>query len=559
MGKRSRIPARAAGILKVSAGLVAALLAAATALMWIDRPSASSVKEAEATHLRSGREAAGRLAVWFDLAAREAEAVAGAMSPWAGSPGEVGGAGPRLDQLVSIATAFEPSAILVDPGGRVVATTSSRSGVLGLPRDGSHIQGALAGSTTFSSVVEDPLDKLVSVEAAAPLKNSAGEVSGAVMLRSPIAGGSLSETLSRLASERSGPVEFFLVGPDSTALLAGAERHSVQRDPLDVRVPAAQARTEETPGLVHIDGEGGVPKVAAYAQLVDGWSTVLVEKEDGFYPAGRTFAERLVHPGPTRRAAVVLVTVAPAFVLSMAALTRRWRRARAESENAKRAFLAITGHELRTPLTVIRGYSQTLAKRWDAIAEKDRREMISSIGQHARSLEHVVERLITAAHLEAGIGASPTPRMTDVNQVVDRAVGHYRSLTKIHDLRLHTNGTTMAVADPKSLELVMGHLLENAIKYSPGGGSIEVTTRPSGGRVEIVVEDQGVGLPSDLSAIFEKFVQGENVDTRIHDEGGVGVGLYIVSKTLESLGGRVRAERRDPAGSRFVVSLRGAR
>ncbi|MGH2813470.1 MAG: histidine kinase dimerization/phospho-acceptor domain-containing protein, partial [Actinomycetota bacterium] len=491
MGKRSRIPARAAGILKVSAGLVAALMAAGAALVWIDRPSASSVQEAEATHLRTGIEAAGRLAVWFDLAAREAEAVAGAMSPWAGSPGEVGGAGPRLDQLVSIATAFEPSAILVDPGGRVVATTSSRSGVLGLPRDGSHIQGALAGSTTFSSVVEDPLDKLVSVEAAAPLKNSAGGVSGAVVLRSPVTGGSLSEALAGLV--RSKRTELFLVGPDSTALVAGSKEHSVERDPLDVRVAAERARREGKPGLSHIDGEGGVPKVAAYASLVDGWSTILIESEASLYAAGRTLPERLVRPGPTRRAALVLVALAPAFVLSTAVLTRRWRRARAESENAKRAFLAITGHELRTPLTVIRGLSQTLDKRWDAVAAKDRREMISSIGTHARSLEHVVERLIIAAQLEAGIGSAPMPRKTDVNEVVDRAVNHYRALTKIHELHLHTNGRTMAVTDSKSLELVMGHLLENAVKYSPAGGSIEVTTRPAGGRVEIVVEDEGVG------------------------------------------------------------------
>jgi signal transduction histidine kinase len=81
---------------------------------------------------------------------------------------------------------------------------------------------------------------------------------------------------------------------------------------------------------------------------------------------------------------------------------------------------------------------------------------------------------------------------------------------------------------------------------------------PRGRRVDLVVEDEGIGLPSDYRSIFEKFVQGESVTKRVHDEGGVGLGLYIVRTLVEDMGGSVRAEPRRPQGARLVVSLRAA-
>jgi signal transduction histidine kinase len=73
----------------------------------------------------------------------------------------------------------------------------------------------------------------------------------------------------------------------------------------------------------------------------------------------------------------------------------------------------------------------------------------------------------------------------------------------------------------------------------------------------VTVDDEGVGLPSDHRRVFEAFVQGESVDRRVHDEGGVGVGLFIAKSLLKQMGGRVDAKRREH-GSRFVVTLRPA-
>jgi two-component system cell cycle sensor histidine kinase PleC len=112
------------------------------------------------------------------------------------------------------------------------------------------------------------------------------------------------------------------------------------------------------------------------------------------------------------------------------------------------------------------------------------------------------------------------------------------------------------VGDRQALGQALDQIVDNAVKYSPAGGDVAMRARLRGRRVELTVEDEGVGLPSDHSRIFEPLTQGEEVDGRVHDEGGVGVGLYIARAMVEAMGGTVRAERRTTdAGTRIVVTI----
>jgi signal transduction histidine kinase len=147
----------------------------------------------------------------------------------------------------------------------------------------------------------------------------------------------------------------------------------------------------------------------------------------------------------------------------------------------------------------------------------------------------------------------------EVNRsLVDVADG-FRPVAPLHTILVEGDLDAAVVADRKALGQVLDQLVDNAIKYSPSGGLVTLAAHRRGSRVEITVEDEGVGLPSDAARIFEAFAQGEDLDRRTHDEGGVGVGLFIARPLLAGRGGTVRAERRHPEpGTRLVVTLKRA-
>jgi signal transduction histidine kinase len=218
-------------------------------------------------------------------------------------------------------------------------------------------------------------------------------------------------------------------------------------------------------------------------------------------------------------------------------------------------MLTVAGHELRTPLTQILGSAQLLSRRWSALDDRRRAQLIDAVGQQARTLERLVERLLHAGRLAAGQERGLNTRPADVGAIARDAAADVRS--RVHTVNVSCDRPVMAQIDPAALRQVLGHLLDNAVKYSPDGGPIDVAVTPATAlrrRVEISVTDQGVGLPADHSRIFERFVQGEDTDTRVHDEGGVGLGLAIVRDLVVGMGGSVRAERR-ARGARFVVDL----
>jgi signal transduction histidine kinase len=119
-----------------------------------------------------------------------------------------------------------------------------------------------------------------------------------------------------------------------------------------------------------------------------------------------------------------------------------------------------------------------------------------------------------------------------------------------------TTDLPSAVGDPSSVEIIVGQLLENAVKYSPDGGEVVVTASAAAGRVVVTVADRGIGIPDEERVrIFERFHQVGGERRRF---GGVGLGLYIVRKLLDAQGGTVQAYSRDGGGSCFEFSLPAA-
>jgi signal transduction histidine kinase len=228
-----------------------------------------------------------------------------------------------------------------------------------------------------------------------------------------------------------------------------------------------------------------------------------------------------------------------------------------ELEEAKDLFLATTSHELRTPITVVQGFASTLASRWDKLSDAERRSAVQTIAERAGSLGQLVEQLLLGARVGAD-QLTVTNGPFDLAQLLRGAAVAFRPLSELHQLTADIpDDLPLAHGDVTATDVIVGQLLENAYKYSPDGGGVTVSARPSGEWIEVTVDDEGIGIaPGEHERIFERFVQGEAGDRRRF--GGIGLGLYIVRQLARAQGGEVTASSRAGGGTRMRLQLRRA-
>ncbi|MFC5823357.1 ATP-binding protein [Nonomuraea insulae] len=228
-----------------------------------------------------------------------------------------------------------------------------------------------------------------------------------------------------------------------------------------------------------------------------------------------------------------------------------------ELEEAKDLFLATTSHELRTPITIVRGFASTLDARWDKMSDSERRSAVHTIAERARSLGELMDHLLLGARAGAD-ELKVRIEEFDLAQRIEAATLGLPELSDVHRVEVDVSGgLPYVLGDPLATDIILGQLLENAFKYSPKGGLINVAAWPEDDNVVVVVEDEGVGIaPADRERIFERFVQVDSGDRRRF--GGVGLGLYIVRSLARAQGGDVSAHPRPGGGTRMRLVLRCA-
>ena len=236
----------------------------------------------------------------------------------------------------------------------------------------------------------------------------------------------------------------------------------------------------------------------------------------------------------------------------VAAATQRLR----ELDRAKSEFVSIVSHELRTPLTSIQGFSELLLTRRSS-AEGARR-FLALIHREAERLGRIVADLLDLSRIESGRQSALGTAPLALGPLIDLNVELFRCHSAAHTIERDLPDTLPPVlADQDALDRVLKNLLSNAIKYSPGGGPVRVWARASAaepGRVELGVEDRGVGIPwAALPRIFEPYARVPHPDT-VHVR-GLGLGLALVKSLVEAQDGRIRVESESGVGSRFIVSL----
>jgi PAS domain S-box-containing protein len=225
-------------------------------------------------------------------------------------------------------------------------------------------------------------------------------------------------------------------------------------------------------------------------------------------------------------------------------------------EASKDLFLAVTSHELRTPITVVQGYATTLLSHWNEFSDDERRESVDRIADRTRALAALVEQLLLGSR--AGAAASPVAIEFDLAGLLRTTIEGFEAVSSTHQFSLDIDGALpSAVGDPSSVEIAITQLLENAVKYSPDGGQVAVGARHEPGRIVVEVADRGLGIPEgEHENVFDRFYQVGGDRRRF---GGVGLGLYIVRKLLDSQGGSVRALPRTGGGTCFEIVLPASR
>jgi PAS domain S-box-containing protein len=227
-------------------------------------------------------------------------------------------------------------------------------------------------------------------------------------------------------------------------------------------------------------------------------------------------------------------------------------------EKTRSDFVATASHELRTPLAAVYGAVRTLRREDVELSESDRSQFLEMIETEATRLARIVDQILLAGQLDADaleLEVTECDPEQIAAGVIESAALH---LPQTVSLDLNVEGASPIRCDENKLRQVLVNLVDNAVKYSPEGGHVELRVRSSNGSCLIEVADEGLGVPPDeRERIFEKFYRLDPQQTQ--GVGGSGLGLYICRELVERMDGTLTVDSEPGRGSRFSLVLPSTR
>lgn len=234
-----------------------------------------------------------------------------------------------------------------------------------------------------------------------------------------------------------------------------------------------------------------------------------------------------------------------------------------EVERMKSEFLANISHELRTPLTPIKGYAEILGRK--EVPPDKVKKFVGGILEGTARLERIIQLLVDFSAMEAG-RLAPRSKPIDIGEMVERLAHSWEAKTPKHMVVAEVSeGLPHVSGDERLLKRSLEEVLDNAVKFSPQGGTIRLEARGAGAAkgerrqsfVEVTVSDEGIGIPpEDLPKIFSDFHQLDGSETRSY--GGLGLGLAFVQRIVEAHNGSVSVESVLEEGTRLTISVPAA-
>jgi signal transduction histidine kinase len=274
------------------------------------------------------------------------------------------------------------------------------------------------------------------------------------------------------------------------------------------------------------------------------WTIVFAPADESAEPAGFLTQQRLLATGI---GAVILLLAGGCYML--------WRVVQRELAVARLQtdFVSVVSHEFRTPLASLQHVTELLVED-DELPGDRRKSLYGVLGRSTTRLQHLVESLLDFARMENGRKPYRLQPVDARDLVTAVASEFQREGGCAIQLSVPVDGELRLRADATALSHVLWNLLDNAVKYSPARGAIELSVRRQQQSVAIAVRDEGLGIPRhERKEIFRKFVRGEQA--RKLGIKGTGLGLAMVSHIVKAHGGAVEVESEEGRGSTFRVVL----
>lgn len=218
--------------------------------------------------------------------------------------------------------------------------------------------------------------------------------------------------------------------------------------------------------------------------------------------------------------------------------------------NSQRHFIADASHELRSPLTVLQGNLDLLRRN---LSEEDRRESLRAMGGELERMSSIVNDLLLLAEVESGQIERQEP--VSLKEVLMEASKRAQQLAGERRIVIGNQDDLSVMGDIHNLKQLLGNLVDNAIRYTPEGGTITLSLSRDGDWARLEVADTGIGIaPEHMTHIFDRFYQVDRARSRAR--GGSGLGLAIVKGIAEQHGGKVTVASEPDKGTRFTVWLK---
>lgn len=222
---------------------------------------------------------------------------------------------------------------------------------------------------------------------------------------------------------------------------------------------------------------------------------------------------------------------------------------------AQNKFFSIIAHDLKNPFHTILGYSELLSKEYDHFTDEERKKFAADINQSTNNIFRLLQNLLDWARSQTG-RLIFTPTDLEFNQVHSKAISVMAPLARQKNIEINTSfdENLRIFADAVMIETVIRNLINNAIKFTPENGSIEISAVQQNGNVQVCVRDNGIGInDADVQNLFR-------IDSKVkrkgtNNEDGTGLGLILCKEFIEKNGGEIWAERNQDRGSSFLFTV----